>query len=119
MVNKDGKTVALLAEAFATAAGGANWEGTPGFRRRPHQRGGRRLLADHRRELHPHAQAAAGPGRRRRGAEILRLGLRQGRHHGAGTRLRAGAGRRRRRRARLWAAEIKDASGRPIYEPPR
>ena len=31
MVNKDGKTVAPTAEAFMAAAANANWEGTPGF----------------------------------------------------------------------------------------
>ena len=31
MINKDGKTVAPTAEAFMAAAANANWEGTPGF----------------------------------------------------------------------------------------
>ena len=31
MINKDGKPVAPIAELFAAAAAGANWEGTPGF----------------------------------------------------------------------------------------
>jgi len=31
MINKDGKTVAPNADAFQAAAGSANWEGTPGF----------------------------------------------------------------------------------------
>jgi phosphate transport system substrate-binding protein len=31
MINKDGKTVSPTAESFKAAAAGANWEGTPGF----------------------------------------------------------------------------------------
>src|SRR5499433_195481 len=62
------------------------------LRRHPHQRVRRRHLADDERHLRPHAQAAERSGGGSRGAQILQLGLRQGRQDGGGTRLRPDAG---------------------------
>ena len=97
MINKDGKTVAPTAEAFQAAAANADWERHAGLRRGPDQRAGRGLVADRGRDLHPDAQAAAGCGGRRRSAQVLRLGLRQGRQDGRGARLRPDAGQGRHR----------------------
>ena len=70
MVNKDGKTVAPTSEAFQAAAANADWESVPGYRRHPQRPARRRILADDRRDLHPHPQAAAGSGG---GAEALKF----------------------------------------------
>ena len=75
-------------------------------------------LADHRRDLHPDAQAAAGCGRVARSPQVLRLGLRQGRQDGGGTRLRSDARQRRQDIKKMWAAEIKDADGKPLFACP-
>ena len=68
----------------------------PRLRRDPRRPARRRILADDGGDLHPDPQAAEGPGRRRRGAQVLRLGLCQGRQDGRGPRLRADAGQGRR-----------------------
>ena len=68
------------------------------LRRHPERPARRPVVADDRRDLHPHPQAAAGPGGRRRSPEVLRLGLCQGRQDGRGARLRPDAHRGRRRR---------------------
>ena len=60
MINKDGKTVAPTAAAFAAAAANADWNRHARLRRDPHQPAGRRDLADDRRDLHPDPQAAGG-----------------------------------------------------------
>ena len=86
------------------------------LRRDPDQRSRRGDLADHQRDVRAHAQAAERSGRRQRGVEILRLGLCQRRQDGRGARLRSdAAGRGRRGPQSLWASEIKDASGAPVY----
>jgi ABC-type phosphate transport system substrate-binding protein len=64
------------------------------LRRHPYQRIRCRYLADDQRHLRPHAQAAERSGGGSRSAEILQLGLRQGRQDGGGTRLRADAEQR-------------------------
>ena len=119
MVNKDGKTVAPLAEAFATAAGGANWEGTPGFGV---------VLTN-----------AAGAGSWPiTGASFILMPKQPPDPAAAAAALKFFAWAYAKGGAmaqeldyvpvpaavvgavqRLWAAEIKDASGKPIYEPPR
>jgi ABC-type phosphate transport system substrate-binding protein len=58
----------------------------------PHRSARRRLLADHRRDLHPHAETAQGCRRRGRGAEILQLVLRQWREERRRPRLHPHAG---------------------------
>ena len=64
MMNKDGKIVAPTIETFQAAAANADWASKPGYGViLPNQPGDGRL-ADHGRDLHPDAQAAAGPGRR-------------------------------------------------------
>ena len=45
--------------------------------RDPDQRAGRQVVADHQRDLHPHAQGAGQARAGRRSAEVLRVGLRQ------------------------------------------
>ena len=59
--------------------------------RHPDRPAGRRQLADHRRQLHPDVRAAGGPAGFARGAQVLRLELRQRRCHGRGPALRADA----------------------------
>ena len=87
MINKDGKTVSPTSEAIQAAAANADWNSVPDYGV---------ILADQ-----PGAgswpmtaatfilipQKAAGSGRRHRGAQILRLGLCQGRQDGRGPRL--------------------------------
>ena len=83
----------------------------PGLLPDPHQPAGRRQLADHRRQLHPDAQAAARPEPRQDGAQVLRLGLQERRRDGRRARLRADA-----RRAwsswsrRLWTSRSSRAA---------
>ncbi len=89
LMNKDGKAIGRGAQRQL----GRN----AGLRRRPDQRIGCGGLADHRCHLRPHAQAAERSGVGGRGAEILQLGLRQGRQDGGRTRLRPDAGQRRQR----------------------
>ena len=115
MVNKDGKVVAPTTASFQAAAANADWAQGAGFLCDPDRRAGRQILADHRRDLHPVAQAAAGRRRDGRGAEILRLGLRQGRPR----RPRSSTiFRCPRLSSRLikktWATEIKDSDGKPL-----
>ena len=79
LINKGGKAVVPAMQAFAAAAGNANWEATPGFPvSSTNEAGAETDLADHERQLRPHPKAAGRSRRRRGGAEILRLGLRQG-----------------------------------------
>jgi phosphate transport system substrate-binding protein len=119
MVNKDGKTVAPLAEAFATAAGGANWEGTPGFGvvltnaagAGSWPIAGASFILMPRQPPDPAAAAAA--------LKFFAWAYAKG-----GTMAEeldyvpmpaavVGAVQK------LWAAELKDASGKPLYQPPR
>ena len=67
------------------------------LRRDPGQPARRQVVADDGRHLDPALQEAAGCGRHRRGAEVLRLVLCQGRQDGGGPRLRADAGQGRHR----------------------
>ena len=60
----------------------------------PDRPAGRGQLADHRRELHPGLRHAAGPGRDRRRAQVLRLGVQERWQDGGRARLRAAAGQR-------------------------
>ena len=64
-MNKAGKFVAPDAETFEAAAASADWTQCAGLLPDPDRPAGRGGLADHRRDLHPDAQAAAGPGRDR------------------------------------------------------
>ena len=95
MVNKAGKTVAPTSEAFQAAAANADWKSQPGYGVILANQPGDAVLADDRRDLDPDLQEAAGRGRHRRGAEVLRLVLQQGRQDGRGTRLRPDARQRR------------------------
>ena len=115
LVNKDGKAVAPTAKSFMAAAANANWEGTPGFgvilTNEPGAESwpiaGATFILMHKQ---PQDAAAAA-----RGAEVLRLGLHQGRQDGRGPRLRPDArqGRRRDQEGR-GAAQIKDKDGKPL-----
>ena len=58
MVNHDGKTVAPDASTFQAAAANADWANAPGYYLILTDQPGA-VLADHRRDLHPGAQAAA------------------------------------------------------------
>ena len=58
MMNKAGKTVSPTAETFQAAAANADWKIAARLRRDPRQPAGRRVLADHRRDLHPDLQEA-------------------------------------------------------------
>ena len=65
--------------------------------------------------LYKKPQDAAATGR---GAEVLRLVLRQGRQDGGGPRLRADARPRSSNDIeKMWSAEIKDAGGKPLFSP--
>ena len=106
MVNKAGKVVAPTMDAFQAAAANADWAKRPASTD-PDRSAGRRVLADDRRDLHPDVQEA---GRRRglqRRAEILQLGLRQGRQDGEGSRLHPDARQGRRLVKKAWATDIK------------
>ena len=114
MINKDGKAVAPTAEAFQAAAANADWEGTPGFgvilTNEPGAESwpiaGATFILMHKQPQDPAAAA--------RSAQVLRLGLRQGRQDGRGSRLRADARQRRRRDQEVLGGEIKDADGKPL-----
>ena len=58
MVNHDGKTVAPDTATFQAAAANADWAHAPGFYQILTDQPGADVLADHRRDLHPDAQAA-------------------------------------------------------------
>ena len=97
MINKDGKTVAPTSEAFQAAAANADWKSQPGYGV---------ILANQPGDKSWPMTAATwiliykkpqDVGATRRSAEVLRLGLRQGRQDGRRARLRADAGQRRRR----------------------
>ncbi len=85
LINKDGKAVAPTAESFMAAAANADWEGTPGFgvvlTNEPGATSwpiaGATFILMHKQ---PQDAAAAA-----RSAEVLRLGLRQGRQDGRRT----------------------------------
>ena len=98
MINKDGKTVAPTSASFQAAAANAKWDSQPGYGVDPRQSAGRRVLADDCGDVDPDPQAAAGSGSGQRSAEVLRLGLRQGREDGRRTRLHRHAEERRRQR---------------------
>ena len=68
MVNKDGKSVAPTSEAFQAAAANADWNSEPGFGLILANQPGPESLADDGSDVHPHAQTAARPGGRGRGA---------------------------------------------------
>ena len=126
MINAAGKTVEPSTPSFQAAAAAADWKSQPGLRHRPEQPARRRRLADHLADLHPDPQAAEGPGRGRRRAQVLRLGLHQGRQDGRRPRLHPDArGRRedgrgqldadrqtRQRQAPLAGHELSDAADR-------
>ena len=97
MVNKAGKTVSPTSEAFQAAAANADWKSQPGYGVILANQPGDAVLADDGGDLDPALQDAVRSGGDRRGAEVLRLVLRQGRRHGQGPRLRADAGQRRER----------------------
>ena len=97
MVNKDGKTVAPTSAAFQAAAANADWNSVPGYGVILANQPGAEswpMTAATFILIHKQPQDRGG---RCRGAQILRLGLRQGRQDGRRTRLRADAEEGRRR----------------------
>ena len=68
MVNKDGKTVAPTGETFQAAAANADWNSVPGYGLILANQAGRGVLADDGGDVHSHAQTAARPSGRGRGA---------------------------------------------------
>ncbi len=96
MINKAGKKVAPTIEAFQAAAANADWANAAGLLSDPHRPARRQVLADDRRDLHPDVQEAGRRRRLQRGAEVLRLVLRQGRRRGQGARLHPDARQRHR-----------------------
>ena len=84
MVNKDGKTVAPTGEAFQAAAANADWNSAPGFGLILANQPGTEVSANDGSDIHPHAQTVTRPGGRGRGAQVLCLGLHQGRQDGRG-----------------------------------
>ena len=75
LVNKDGKTVAPVKEAFQAAAASADWASAPGPRRHPDGPGWCGNMADHEPNLHPDSQEARRHcrGRRMRSSSLIGL----------------------------------------------
>jgi phosphate transport system substrate-binding protein len=96
LTNKDGKVVAPTIASFTAAARSTMGSGAR-LRRHFDQRIRSRQLADDQRHFRARAQAAERSGGGSRSAQILQLGLCQGREAGGGARLRPNAGQRRRR----------------------
>ena len=116
MINKDGKAVAPTAETFQAAAANADWKSQPGYgvilANQPGDKSWPMTAATWI-LIHKQPQDAAAAAR---SAQVLRLGLRQGRQDGRGARLRADARQGRRSDIeKTWATEIKDAGGKPLY----
>ena len=63
---------------FQAAAAGADWKSAPGYYHDPHRPARQDILADRRRELHPDAREAGEAAERGGGAEVLRLGVKNG-----------------------------------------
>ena len=97
MMNKGGQEVVPNAASFQAAAANADWLKAEDFYLDPHRPDGGRHVADCWRYVHPVVQAAARSRGHGGGAQVLLLGLRQGRQDGRGTRLRADARQGRQR----------------------
>ena len=82
MINAAGKTVVADRRGLPGRCGERGLGPRARLLPDPDQRARRRVLADHRFDLHPDAEAAAGSRRRRGSPEVLRLGLRQRRAGG-------------------------------------
>ena len=99
MINKAGKTAEPTSASFQAAAANADWSSQPGFGVILANQPGDDVMADDRRHVDPDPQAAAGRQAAARSAQVLRLGLRQGRQDGRRARLcpdaRQGRGGRR------------------------
>ena len=95
MINKAGKTVVPTAETFQAAAANADWKSQPGYgvilANQPGDQSWPMTAATWI-LIHKKPQDRGGHGR---GAQVLRLVLRQGRQDGRGARLRADAGQGR------------------------
>ena len=100
MINKDGKTVAPTVGGLPGRRRQCRLEVGPGYGVILTDQPGAQSWPIDRRDLHPDPQAAAGSGGRRRGPQVLRLGLRQGRQDGRRARLRPDARHGRRTRSR-------------------
>ena len=87
----------------------------PGFWRHPDRPARRRVVADDGGDLHPDPQAAEGSGRRRRGAQVLRLGLRQGGKMAEELDYVPMPAAVVALDREDWANDIKDAAGKPLY----
>jgi phosphate transport system substrate-binding protein len=117
LVNKDGKAVAPSIESFSAAAANANWDAAPGFGViLTNEAGaatwpiaGATFILMHKQPSDP---VAAG-----QGAEILRLGLRQGRQDGRGARLRADARERRCRHSAALGGPDPGCTGQAALRP--
>ena len=115
MINKDGKTVGPTVATLQAAAANADWEGTPGFGVILTNAAGRRVLADHRRDLHPDAQAAARIRRRPREAlKFFAWAYAKGDKMAEELDYVPMPDNVVTAIQKVWAAEIKDASGKPL-----
>ena len=116
MINKAGKTVAPTSEAFQAAAANADWKSQPGYgvilANQPGDKSWPMTAATWI-LIYKQPQDAGGD---RRSAQVLRLGLQEGRQDG----------RRASTTSRCptsvvadveknWTAEIKDSSGKPLF----
>ena len=81
----------------------------------PHRSARRRLVADCRRHVHPHPQAAEGSGRCGRGAQVLRWAYANGDKMAEELDYVPMPKNVVAEIEKVWATEIKDASGKPIY----
>ena len=115
MINKDGKTVAPTSATFQAAAANADWNSDPGYGV---------ILANQPGDQSWPMTAATwiliykkpqDRGRRRRSAQVLRLGLRQGRQDGRRARLHPDAGERRRQREEDLGERDQGRSGKPLF----
>ena len=115
MVNKDGKTVSPTSEAFQAAAANADWKSQPGYgvilANQPGEKSWPMTAATWILVYKQPQDAAAT-------AEALKFfawALRQGRQDGRGARLRPDAEKVVTDIEKTWAAEIKDAGGKPLF----
>ena len=116
MINKDGKTVVPEPRCLPGRCRLRGLGKVLRLLRHPYQPGRAPPPGRCGRDLHPHLQAAAGPGGGRRSPEVLCLGLRQRRQDGRSSSITFRCRKRSSIRSRsMWAKEITDASGKPLY----
>ena len=107
MINKAGKTVASHQRSLPGGRGQCRLGPRARLLRDPDRPARREVLADHGLDLHPDAQGTDRQGGLRRSAQVLQMGLRQGRQDGRRTRLHPDAGMVVKLIEKTWSADIK------------